>query len=102
MPIDPIRKQPSEVLNWGIDLSADLGVGDTLTLTSVKAVNRATGVDSTSTVIATIPAPEMIGQIVAFTVKDGTDGDVHHLTFRFLTSSGEELEADIDLIIVEE
>ncbi|MFA5056654.1 MAG: hypothetical protein WC485_00950 [Opitutaceae bacterium] len=102
MSLEPLRKQPSEELNYAIDFSADVADGVTLTLISCTAANLTTGKDSSATVLATSPAPAVVEQTVTFRMKGGLDREHHKITVKVSTSAGEKLEADLDMFILEE
>ena len=96
-----IVKQPYEVLNWIHDFSPDCQSGVTLTLVSITATNLLTEGNSTSLVIGANPAPLVNGQTVCFQVQDGSSGDQHEIDIR-VTTSAEQLEADLLLFVVQQ
>ena len=97
-----IRKQPFEVKDYAMDFAGELVGNETLTLVSCEAVNLKTQADSTAEIISDDPAPAVIGQTVVFWLKDGIDGDSHKITLRVSTSTGQRLESDLDVFVVEE
>ena len=99
--MNTLTKQPYEALNVWVDFAAMLGLADTITIDSVKAMDLATGLDSTATVIEDSPAPVVSGQKVLFQIIGGVNGDSHKITVKVLTSAGEKVEEDIDLYVVE-
>ena len=57
---------------------------------------------STSVVIAAVPPPAVDHQTVTFRVIGGADGDRYKITARVSVSTGEKLEADMDLFVKEQ
>jgi len=102
MAVGQLKKQPFEELNCAIDFSGSLAAGDTITLDAFLATNSKTGAVSTSVIIASEPAPAVDHQTVTFRVIGGADGDRHKITARVTTSTGEKLEADLDLFVKEQ
>ena len=101
MPVGQLKKQPYEELNCAMDFSGSLATGDTITLDAFLATNSKTGAVSTSVVIAAVPPPAVDHQTVTFRVFGGADGDRHKITARVSVSTGEKLEADMDLFVNE-
>ncbi len=102
MAVGQLKKQPFEELNCAIDFSNSLAADDTITLDEFLATNSKTGAVSTSEVIAATPAPVVDDQTIAFRVIGGVDGDRHKITARVSVSTGEKLEADLDLFVKEQ
>ena len=102
MAVGELKKQPFEELNCAIDFSSSLVADDTITLDAFLATNSKTGAVSTSVVVAPVPAPSVDHQKVIFRVFGGADGDRHKLTARVSVSTGEKLEADLDLLVKEQ
>ena len=98
-----IVKQPFEQLDVSIDFINLIKAGETISLTGggVTARNLATQQDSSSVVIASIPAPTVVGTKVCFRVQNGTNAARHRVTVRVVASGGERYETDADLNVVE-
>ena len=102
MSVGTIQKQPYEVQDYSLDFALRLVAGETLTLVSVTSINLATGADSTSALVGSSPPPAVSGTKVVFWLKDGVDGEHHKVTVKVTTSTGQSLEGDIDVFVVEE
>jgi len=102
MAINKLTKQPFEELDCAVDFAAALAPGSTIgSIFSVSALNVETGADSSAAVIATSPAPLIIGTKVQFRAKDGADGERHKISVRIVASNGEKIEAEIYIMVKE-
>jgi len=96
-----IDKQPFEEKNYAIDFAEQLETGETISLVSVEAVNVRSGGTTTAEIIATDPPPQVFGSEVRFRLVDGSHGDLHRLTAKVAGSTGQKLEADLLVLIME-
>jgi hypothetical protein len=99
-----VSKSPVEVLDLSLDFTARAANG--ITLVSVTAINVATGVDDTASLIVTPPAtpvPAVVPatQKVTFRIFGGTDKQSDNLLVRVTKNdTGETLEGNILLHIL--
>ena len=89
--MDIINKKPYEKFPVSADFSTDLSVNETITAKVVACVNTATGVDSSSEIIASsaIATPK-----ITLVIKAGVAGDKHKVTAKATTTLGNVYEKD--------
>jgi len=99
----PLSKQPSEKLDRYVEFARELRSGETLSqILSYKVVRVSDGVDVTSTMIASNPAPQISDSTkVQFRVLDGADGIQYKLTLIVKTNLGPEIESDTPINVRE-
>ena len=94
-----IEKEPSETFMAGIDFAPWLETGETISTATVTARNKATGADTTSTLLsgtAVIAGTKVTRRVVA-----GGDGEVHILTVRATTSLTNTYESELAIEVRE-
>lgn len=89
------RKQPYEEITKGFDLTGKLPSGITLSSATVSAVNAATDIDATGTVLGSTTAT--IESSIKMKVKciSGSHGVDYKITFKGTLSNGEKIEEDM-------
>ena len=99
MILGQVAKQPGEKFSLTADFVNVLGSGETISTAAVTAKNKATGVDSSATVLtgsATISTPKIIQTVIA-----GTAGDSHVVQFKATTSAGNIFEGEVERVVRE-
>ena len=99
-----VYKNPYEQFGVSLDFSNDVGAGNTIaSINAVTAISNLTGLDSTSEVIAAMPAPSISssGTAVAFEVTAGVPGETHTVFVQVVSSIGEKYQGEITLRVVE-
>lgn len=91
-------KQPAEQFMIGIDFSARLATGETITGAAVSSIDEATGLDSSATLL--VGAESISGGIVSHKIHQGLDGESHLVTFRADTSANNILLDEIRVPVV--
>ena len=100
-PLLTVTKTPYESFNSSVDFVNVISIGNAA-LVSVTSVNRDSGADSTSAIVAASPAPAVVGGTskVVFRVQGGASGQTHNVSVRASnTSTGETYEGVIQLVI---
>lgn len=91
-------KQPWERRRIKVDFSNALAAGDTVaSISGVTAWEDST--ERTSTVIH--GSPTVSGNEVFLYLTDGVDGTTYNIRIRVLTSNGDQIEEDLDLVVRE-
>ena len=97
-----IYKAPFEQFAISIDFAADIRAGNSIaSITAVTATSNLSGLVTTDEVIASTPAPAVVGTGVAFTVTGGVVGERHTISVQIVSSIGEKYQGDVTLEIVE-
>lgn len=87
-----IVKTASIVDNYYVDFVNQLGEEETITEASVTAFNAYNFEDQTSILIASSPAPQIVGTQVQFT---------YVISVKVTTSAGRSLEGDVNVLVVQ-
>lgn len=103
MNIGSLTKDPAEVLDLTVDMSAGISAGDSISGNSVVAWNTQTQADDSATIIATSPAPFVVQGTskIQFRVQAGSTGGVYDLRVTAQCASGQVLEGDVTLNITQ-
>ena len=92
-------KQPSEEFFIAVDFSDRLATGETISSKTVTAINIATGVDATTTIIE---SSSIDGDNINIKVAAGITGNDYKITILINTSGSNILEEDVVMHVVEE
>jgi hypothetical protein len=100
MTLGLVTKEPAEVFPVTVDFKNELAAGETISAAAVTSTNRATGADTTGTIVT--GAAGINGSQVSQRVQAGASGEVHILQFRITTSASNVFEAEVGLSVQEE
>lgn len=92
-----LDKQSSEVWRWGVDFSAELGVGETISTAVFRAIKLSDATDATIAIQQGSTAID--GGLVTQTIQGGIHGEVYLLELRVTTSIPHTWEAERRLIV---
>ena len=94
-----LRKQSREIMPWGVDFAAELGVGETISAAVFRAVKESDASDAT-TAMAQGTVGTTVG-LVTQSIRAGAHGDRYTLELKVTTSLGHVWEAEQRLRIVD-
>jgi hypothetical protein len=99
-----LEKQPYEVLTRDVDFAAELDTGETLIDKTVTAIDEEDKTDASSIVLQGLP--QIVNgnkplSAIAQQIKDGEAGKIYKITFKGVTSNGNQLEAELRLFVGE-
>ena len=94
-----LRKQSREIMPWGVDFAAELGVGETISAAVFRAIKESDASDATSALSQGSTGTS--NGLVTQTIKAGAHGDRYTLELKITTSLGHVWEAEQRLRIVD-
>jgi hypothetical protein len=100
MALEEFTKQPYEEFVIAGEFSAVLATGETLLNPAMTAINKKTGVDTSSDVIES-GTVQVSGSQVVGRVKAGVHKETHKITIRTETSDSNKWEIDVLMKVVE-
>lgn len=95
-----IVKTPSIIDSFYVDFVNQLGEGETIESASVTAFNAYTFQDQTAILIVTSPAPAIVETQVQFSYQGGVVGQRYVISVKVVTSTGRNLEGDVNVLVV--